>query len=451
MLKSAMGFNSAFIFIKKNVLFSLLLLSIFILKLYSFYPLPVNSVFFASHTIAKAIICFVALIFIIKKRNNIHSIFKKNKIFFLLLTFYLFGQSLSVITTQDLYLFLKFYHNIIISVLIISLACFLYPKGQNNTRSLNKFGIVIGVILTAFELFYIFFPDISLQIINTYIQKEFTDAILSNIQRSKSLLALGPEMFLPFFITPLFDTKTKPKIKFMLATFLLLMFYLSVLSNFRTRILSYAFASILTLLVLIKWKKFTPSIKNWRKLLIPIVFTLLLITIFQLAINTSDSLYSLNIINRLTVQDKYQDLGPIETRINQYFNSIYIFTSSPLIGVGLGNYLNYVNYSHTKSLSINANDEAFSFMSAGRPHNIFIQTLVETGIIGTISLITILLYFLKKDFLIINREQKENYIKGYIISSWAVIFYGLFNPADTVYVMGWFWFSRGIIEAYRSK
>lgn len=446
-----MGFSTIFVFIRKNILFTLLLIAIFILKFYSFYPLPIYSIFFATHTIAKALICLIALIFIFRKRKSLHLIYKKNKILFILLSFFVLGQSLSVISAEDIYLFLKFYHNTIISLLIISLGFALYPKAQYTTRILNYFGIIIGIVLIAIELFYFFFPAASYYLISTVIQKEFADAIVSNILQNKSMLALGPEMFVPFFIIPVFDKRTKPIIKFFLFLFVFILLYLSVFSNFRTRILSFIFAFSLSFFIYIKRSKFFKSSKSWSILKTPAIILFLMIVVFQVAISASSSLYSYNIIDRLTLTNKYEDLGPVESRIDQIFNSLYIFTSSPLIGIGLGNYLNYVNLPFVNSYNSNNYREEFVYMSAGRPHNIFVQTLVETGIIGTISFICLLLYFIKKDLYILIHEKREIYIQGYIISSWTVIFYGLFNPADTIYVLGWFWFARGIIEGYTQK
>jgi len=54
-----------------------------------------------------------------------------------------------------------------------------------------------------------------------------------------------------------------------------------------------------------------------------------------------------------------------------------------------------------------------------------------------------------RDLKLLTKKQKSN-IKltnfQYIISSWTVFVYFLFNPTNTVYITGWFWFFRGILE-----
>lgn len=429
-----------------NILIFLFLFSIFLIKIYPLYFLPVQNPLFSSHTLSKLLIVSVFLILFVKKRIKIQNTIQANKFLFLIIFLFILFQTLSILPASDVGMFLKTYHNTVVSLIIFFSVLFLFQG--NGKRALNKltlFVIFTGFISVSIETFFrLFFPYL-FPIFSLLVQKEIVNAYMVNISQGKYSLAIGNEIFIPFFMMFVFLIKRWNFKRLIIFAFLLATAFWAVLSNFRIRLLLLLLTFLISTAVLFskKIKFFRLSIKN---IFMTFFFIVLSSIILILALYTSESLYSFNVFDRFFLEGRYLDLGPVNTRMEQIYKSIQIFESHPLLGVGLGN---YPYYAEIKLLNNPARpyEKDFVELSLSRPHNIFFQLLAETGILGFIPFVVLLLYFLKRDLQRLKAPLK-NQIWPYIISSWSVVVYALFNPADTLFITGWFWFLRGIIEIF---
>ena len=438
-------------FIKNNILFSLFLFSLFILKLYSFYVIPVPNVFFASHSFAKIILFSVSGIFLLGNFNKISDIIKQNKILFTLLLLYFIGQSLSIIPTIDIILFFRFYHNVILYIIIFCLTHFMVLKNKKRLEIITKFILFTGTIIVFYDLLLLVFFQYLKPIFMAVVQKEIVDAYLYNLSNGKYAIVFGNEIFLPIFLFIILSKGEKMTKKLFFLFLSVTVVFLSIFSNFRSRIIELLFALMTTIPMLVFSKKTLLSSFTRFRFFGIVMLLAVFVSTFYIAIDTSNYVNSFNIIDRLLLQDKYADLGPIDSRIEQVRLSFDEFVSSPLFGVGLGNYSIFTNIAPTRfSLE---NKQSYTkdviLASAARPHNIFFQLLGETGSVGLLTFLALLIYFAYRDLKYFNHDKKKM-VWAHIVSSWTLIVYALFNPADTVYVMGWFWFFRGIISALRA-
>ena len=183
-----------------------------------------------------------------------------------------------------------------------------------------------------------------------------------------------------------------------------------------------------------------------KKINIKIPRVLLGTSIFFIFLFTALTTYSGNgvsFLDRLSLTDVNNSLGSIQYRISATQKSIDLFFSSPITGIGLGNYYIYQKKQRplVKGYQASYNDQVIY-----SPHNIIFQYLAETGFLGLFTFLLLVMYFLKKDLGILFLSSTNIPIFPYIVSFWSIMLFFLFNPANSIIYLSWFWFIRGIIE-----
>ena len=431
-------------FIRNNLL-PIFFFLLFLIKLAPFYFLPIESKFFVSHTLAKAGVVGLLGVLLIFDFKKIVGVINKNKILFSLLALFFLGQSLPVLTAEDVFLFWKGYHNIIAS-LIIFLTTFYLVRNKRNFLKLNKFILISGFILVGIELIFVTFADKLIPILNLVLQQEVFDAYLTNIERGRYSMDMNVELFLPFFLYALLRFKNERKLGKASVIFTVVLIAVTFFSNFRTRVVNLVFALFVSFLIFFKKQKDFLNPKNIKKLLplgallaLPVVAAILL----------SSAVYSFNILDRFALKDESEDVGTLTFRINAAKKSIELFKSSPLFGVGLGNYSNYSGQSTQFEFHLLNQRNRLTYQELGSysPHNVLFSILAEAGAFGIATFVALLVYFFWRDISYINREGGLSFPMVYIVSFWTIFVFMLFNPSHSIFVVGWFWMLRGAIEA----
>lgn len=434
-----------------NIIY-IFLFSIFLIKAPPFYYSSLQNRIFSSHSLAKIIIIIISAFLLITKNKQIKNLIKNNQILFLILYLYFLSQSLSVIMTKNIIEFWRSYHNIIIFLLIFCITFLINNINKKFVRKTENFIIISGIILISIEAVIFLLHDYLMPYLNLFIQKEVMDAYLTNINRGRNSLDLNIEIFLPFFLLGIVLHKKNKNFKIkkaVLFIFSFILIYLSFLSNYRSRVVALIFIIVFfSYLFLIKLRTInTITIRTkWKKMFLFFSFSII-IGVF-LALLTSNRIFSFNVVNRFLMEDQYEDLGTVNFRIDSFYNSINLFKSSPIFGTGLGNYFNDKILEGKRGFYLINQRYKIDYKDyvANSPHNIFLQVLSETGLIGIVFFSILLIYFIMRDVLFI-KNKKLHFISACIISSWSIIIYVLFGPANTIFVMGWFWFLRGIIES----
>lgn len=423
----------------------LFLAAIFLIKIPPFYYFPIPNKMFSSHSLAKVIIGIVFFIFFLINRNKMQSVINKKKLVFLLILFYLISQTISIINAFDIILFWKSYHNLFIILFVFFLSFLINSFFKQTTKLLEYFFIFTGITVIFLELFFLLFPTYSLSFFSYFIQQEVLDAYLTNFYRGRFSLDLNIELFLPIFLVAALFSENKKNYKSILFFVIsLIIVFLSITSNVRTRVIGAFFSIFMVLIFYFKRVKFKKGILNL------VIFVLIFFTIGNLAIRLSNNVFRFNIIDRFLLEERNEDIGSVNYRVASLIKSYEIFRAFPITGIGLGNFV-YFNSQATGlkySLTINKSEKNYHELVLYSPHNIFAQILSETGILGIISFSILIIYFLIKDIRLLDSLKGNNkYTYSYIISSWEILIYALFNPASTIFTIGWFWFLRGIIEA----
>jgi O-antigen ligase len=343
---------------------------------------------------------------------------------------------------QDITFFLKDYLNVITHILLFLFGCIVSIHYFKDLK-IHKLIVSIGLITISLELLLTFFFKNIQELLLLITQKEIVNAYLVDLERGRSWFILHTEIFFPifaFFI--LFSRKIQSKILY--SIYLLATVYLSVFSNVRTRGIQLATAIVLTsIFLLIRNKAFATSKKLVIFLAIGIIGTIIV------GLNISSNEYNFSIIDRFANESSVGDEQTIISRLSFYHKAYMMFLSSPFIGLGLGNYLNTDVIINNPNLYFGSNNYKSSYAQevAYSPHNIFFELLSETGILGLITFLLLCIYFLYTDYSFTLKGNKP--LWPFAVSSWVIFTYTLFNPYNTLYIFGWFWFLRGIIEGQR--
>lgn len=428
-------------------LFYLFLFGVIMTQIYPFYVIP-ESTLLTTLTIGKITIALVFLYIALIEKNALKSIERGKKTLLFIICAYLLGQTFSILGAYDVWLFVKIYHNSLLSVAIFILSIIFVKSSKKSQLTSTSFILLTGTLFVISEMVFRMFFESVYPLFSRFAQKEILDAYTFNIARGKYALAQSAEMFLPFFLYKIFYS-SKIKYKVFFGWISILLFFLSILSNFRTRVLIYMFGAFSCAIIFIVRKTFKIKLESLKTPAALFLLGATIVTVtFYLAVSFSNHSNSFNVVDRFVLQNKSEASGTVETRLTQYKKSIDLFISSPFIGVGLGNYTYSVNLNRQIPQLIDEGEQAFVISSSTRPHSIFFQLLGETGLLGLIPYLILVLYFILNDIKTL-RLKKITIEVAYIVSSWSLFIYSMLNPADTVFIGGWFWFLRGVLEGRR--
>ncbi|KKS98455.1 MAG: hypothetical protein UV73_C0002G0169 [Candidatus Gottesmanbacteria bacterium GW2011_GWA2_43_14] len=420
-------------------LFFLFLLSLFLIKIPSLYLFLIPQKIYSSHSFAKLILFVLPLLMFTHKYNRVMYTVK-NSLVMKLIFLFIFTSAVSVFSATDIRLFWKSFHNLLVA-LVIFVSTYFFVKIINK-KYFFKFILITGIFIITGEFLYFLFHSVVFKILNLIVQQEMLDVYRYDLARGRYSLELISEAFLPFFIFEYKVNLNKRKLYYLILIFIV--FFLSIISNYRSRILIILFAGILSLIWIWNFKKLHINrILNIK----PIVISFLFLIIFYISISISDSLFSFNILDRIFLRNRSQDIFSLETRYRGYSKSFTLLLQSPLLGIGSGQYSLYnptlsqfAYYDIEEKFKLDYTDYA-----ASAPHNYLIQVLAENGIFGFSALLILIVFFLRNDISKLKSTSNRKIIPV-IIASWTIFLFLMLNPANTIFRTGWFWFFRGLIE-----
>lgn len=350
------------------------------------------------------------------------------------ISIYLISQSVSIITALDVGAFIAVYKNIILGIV----AFYIVLSLQWNEGYIKRF-LIVFVISTVVNVFYQFI---------VYFQIPYLYTTLSSIIYDKYFKFVEVQAQRPRFFIELCNEVTPPLIIYYfkrytsgrcLSSILLFLFlgsslYFSLISNFRIILLVFLFCSLLSFWLLLQ--------KNTRKFISIVISLLLFLLILQ---NISTVFQNTSSLNRLTFGEN-EDIDTITGRFKMWTQALDMGLSSPLVGVGLGNYYDYVAKPHSTSTSY----QSLMKVTLIHPHNIFVSAFSSTGVIGFFSTLLLFGYFLKEDAYTFFKEKIG--LKHYlIVSFWGLFISAQTGPRETVQFLVFFWILRGMITIHQRR
>jgi len=410
-----------------------ILVNLYYLSLFIFLLPSLNLGFIYSHGIAKLLLIAI-FIYLVYQTYRKKIILQANiKLSALFMLFFL-SQSLSVIQALDTTLYFSSFKKLIF-ILLFYFASLFILKTEKDRRYIIKVLFTVLLINILLQIIIFLFPNFFLAITEKILNPGYYGLIKMNINRGRVFLEEYNEVMIPPIVYLLIRGGNK-KLFLLLLTVTIIVSYIS---GFRTKFAMTVFSLLTSFVVLLFTKiKATRNILNMGLLFTAVlsIFGLLYFYISQI------SPYSL--VDRFMFQSEIADVQSVTRRIENWNEAIMIGLSSPIFGVGMGNYNYYANTERRITSFISMSKETKAIKEdLVNPHNLLVFTFAETGFFGLICLLLLLIYFIFEDIKVI--IQGNDLSKAFIISFWCLFIYSLFNPTVNITYNILFWALRVFI------
>ncbi|GIW62183.1 MAG: hypothetical protein KatS3mg091_662 [Patescibacteria group bacterium] len=413
----------------ENCLKAFTIISIFLYRLFSIRILGTH---IYTNQIAY-ILTIVPFIFIVPKLKS--ELYKKRR-FFLLLSFFLISITLSLSKSLDIISSMKIWKNFVIGFLLFNNLVVYFSK--------KDISLILTALLSAsfvnliLQIGFFISPQTYLKYLEIILHPSGIDYLIYSLNRGRLFGNTFEEVFIPIILYFFVSSRNK-NFRFFLFCFFLLIIFLTNIANWRTKLIVFFVVSIKWIIFykFIYQKRATSSIS--KKIIIPL---LLIFLIFYFSNFFAIKVFNKSALFRIIFPEN-TDYRNINIRIEMWKKAIEIGNSNLLLGVGLGNYYYYFdsslkNYSQFYLLK---KDE----YTLTNPHNIFFSLFSESGVLGVISFMLLVIYFFSFDFKYIKNNRKNLLFFSLILSFWGLFMVSLFHPIYDLTYLSLFWILRGLI------
>lgn len=318
----------------------------------------------------------------------------------------------------------------------------------NTVRSAKSLWFVVATIVIAasgvslLSLFAFAFPDGYQDFARRFLDRNVSGLYLYNRERGRIFPLWDIEATIPFFLLYAFKGNMKQIVGSTVGSVVVL--FAVFLANFRYRFVSVLF-SIISFFYL----------SGRKKNIVP--FFALFTSIFFFYVLSAKTLLNVTLLDRFFIQDR-QSFEPIQARIEMGRQAFEMFLSSPIFGIGTGNYFyNFnwrINYAGPEKYYFGIPLERFLIVvyeNYKGPHNILFSAISETGIFGLTTLLLLLVKCLEQDVRLYRRYRQtahKDIVSTFIISFWTFIvgsmFINMFTALGAVILL---WSIRGILSS----
>jgi hypothetical protein len=401
-------------------------LSIFLVSL---PPIFLGFSFLNTHSLAKAIFAGLFAIYLFGFQK-ISLPEKENTFLYLFLA--LFGiQSISIIGASNSLAFLAQYEDLVFSAFFVLVSLFIIDSLSDIKNVLYIF-LLSGIINIFLQAFLVVEPNGFLNIAKNFLHQDYLELIKLNLERKRIYLEIYDEILIPLAVYVFIKAK-KIKTKTTSFVFAISLIVFSFISNFRTRFLMLAVSLAGSFLVFIR--------EAGKKLIIGTgIVGIIFLLLYTLMVKAT----GFSVVERIFLEDRVEDVETVTQRFGAWEVSTQMGFSSPIFGVGLGNYYDHIPSSKKHIFSVFERKQKEFEFAAYYPHNLFFKTLAENGVLGAIIFVLLLIYFAKKDYDIL--LNKPVFPKVLVISFWSLFTHVMFNPAITIKIYMTYWILRILIE-----
>lgn len=322
-------------------------------------------------------------------------------------------QSISIMSAVNIPAFLMRYKDIVIATMLF----FALKTTKVDLRIIVRIIVITALINSLYAIAVIYFPIIH-PLFSTITYERYFNLVLSDIERGRYYATSYDEVIIPLLMSEgkLFLAATVGAI--------------TLIANFRSKILSLVFVSIAYLLLL--------KSEYIKRNMLAIFLGIVMVGVLSASFSISNE----NYLERLNIGDNEQ-IETITSRSDQIASGFYL-GRMPL-GVGLGNYYDYVPSRDKKNITGTKNEQVRMREVHDSIHNNFASVLAESGYLAFFIYAALILYFLWKDIMSL-WDQKSKYKKIFILMFWGIFIYGFLNPGVALSYQFQYWFYRGLIS-----
>jgi O-antigen ligase len=369
-------------------------------------------------------------------------IIKNNKTILLvdcLVIGFVFVNALSLVTSQYIYELTSF--RLLLIAVVQYTAVRLIDFSEEEIHATFQVIGITTVIVGFISLFQLVFRDQAIILAKRFLFGDAAYSIAADLDRGR-----GPQWGLiiatfPLYIGSMLLAKKKYKFfsqMYMWAGVFLIPFSF-VASNFRW--LTFCFFLGLSFYIFVLFRYALITKKQLIKIISPIVISIVV------GILIASSVFQYNLIDRFLLKVKSRDVTFTIGRLFLYQQALYAFTSSPIIGIGVGNYryiierpviLHYYNFVSGGEGGVD--ETARESVSS---HSDLLTILAETGIAGMLVYISIAYVVIRK---LVNwvkecayhKDMRDVLVPLSALTAVALFFtYGIFEntaPNNTIYL-----------------
>lgn len=412
----------------ENKLVSIYFLTFFLLRLPPINLVPNKDIaLINSQSIARYLIFLIFILLL--RQNNLKLQIGKRSIFFSAL--YFITISLSILTAINIQAFLEIYKHIAFGLLFFWVTLVVLDNKKKVQTSIKILFVTI-IINFSYQFFIYFYRD-SLSNLQGLFYGKYWEVLNLNMIRKRFFVDIYDSALVPLVFLFFLGYKNIFQKKFYQSLIIITTFFFAVISNFRTQLVMVLTSTIGSLWIFSK---------NINLFFIKAVGFVIILFLFS---NFLGSFIPFNTVIRITEPTEAETMTLV-TRYNWWQQSIDMGNSSPLFGVGINNFYEYLNNKPKPGMTFSNDMIRLAKITAGHPHNVFFQSYAETGILGLVSFLLLLSHFIFNDIKSFMKSDKNKLI---IISFWSLFIFGIFNPPITLQYIILFWFLRILIIKFK--
>ena len=260
--------------------------------------------------------------------------------------------------------------------------------------------------------------------------------LLSELRQFGKYVSLGPYLMLaPLSYIFLVQKRTSISRKLLSLFMLFITLLTAVISNNRIDVL--VFTVQLAVLIWIIPRRQSIIL---LAAIIPVVLFGLMVT---------ERYFGFNLEERILRPKVQRDIETIDIRFTYWQTALYNFKNAPLFGTGPNSYNDVSIFPIRRYYDPNVRNYLWKLDRGIGVHNIFIERLSDTGVLGLAVFLTLLFFFLRKDALYFlsnhSFEEKKIYLL-FSLGSWSWILYGITDNGYGAQGYVTFFFLRGVIN-----
>lgn len=266
-------------------------------------------------------------------------------------------------------------------------------------------------------------------------------AALEEIRHYGKYVSIGPYIIL-FPITTLFIVQQKSAFNQKILS------YLMILVSILTAVISNNRIDVLVIAIHFLFFAFLFPRKNFIYLLIPVT----LIIYFGLLV--TQTYFGFNLEERILRPETERDQETIDIRYTYWQTALSNFRHFPIFGTGGNTYNTVSDFPIRRYFSDGTLQYTFKVDKGIGIHNVFLERLSDTGLVGFITFLFLLFSFGQYDYLSLTKlfykkddKTKEAFRKYFLfsLSSWTWILYGLTDNGYGAQGFMTFFFIRGLM------
>lgn len=258
---------------------------------------------------------------------------------------------------------------------------------------------------------------------------------LEEIRKAGKYASLGPYFMLVPLIASLISQPFSTKIQKLSAFVVLCVAVLTaVISNNRIDVLVIGIQMFIMM-----W--FIP-----RRL--AIVLLLLVIPISSFGLSVANRYFGFNLEERILRPHLERDLETIDMRYVYWQTAFYNFREHPILGTGPNTYNDVSDFPLRRYYDAGSGQYTVKADEGIGIHNIFIERLADTGLVGFFAFIWVLMYYFREDVLALVRRKgvdRARYV-FFALSSWSWVLYGITDNGYGAQGFVTFFFLRGLLH-----